>query len=203
MKKNPILTYLFPLILLIVVVLLLKGGFEQEKVEVERTEPVEKVEKPVLVVNAPSEDNSEDNSESGESKSETKIQSRIPIYPNSKKIALGEGVDINEATFHSTTDSIDDVKDWYIEYLGGLTKVNMIDIVGIDELRKVTLSMPDDPNELVEIKPQFKGSKDLIITITTIDFYTRAQPRSYEPKEGETPESAPKDELNQKSQEGK
>lgn len=181
MKKTPILTYVFPFILLLIAVVILKGSTLQKDDKTDEIESPQDIERPVLVITTPTEDNSEGD----ESVTESKIQSRIPIYPNSKKIALGKGVDIDEATFHSTTDSIDEVKAWYIDYLGGLTKVNMIDIVGRDDIRKVTLSMPDKPNELVEIKPQFKDSKDLIITITTIKFYTRAQPRSYEPKDAD------------------
>ncbi len=147
------------------------------------------------------------NSQDNDSQTGRKIRGRIPIYPNSEKLAIDKDAVVDQVVFYSTTDSIDDVKDWYIEYLGGLTKVNMIDILGKDDLRKITISMPDEPKELVEIKERFKGAKDLMITITTIDFYTRTQPRSYEPKESDdTPsddESSGDDLPNQESQKRK
>lgn len=177
MRKYPLLTYLFPIILLLVAVALLRGSSEikEEKPIAAEAEK----EKPEFVILTTSDTNTDD----GETQTEKKIQSRIPSYPNSKKAALDNAIDVNQAVFYSTDDPIDVVKDWYIEYLGGFTKVNMIDILDKNGLRKITISMPDPPKELVEIKERFKGAKGLMITITTIDFYTRTQPRTYEPQE--------------------
>ncbi len=179
MRKYPLLTYLFPIILLLVAVALLRGSSEikEEKPIAAETEK----EKPEFVILTSTDNDSEE----GETQSEKKIQSRIPVYPNSQKAALGDDIDVTQAVFYTTDDPIDVVKDWYIEYLGGLTKVNMIDILDKKELRKITISMPDSPKELVEIKERFRGAKGLMITITTIDFYIRTQPRLYEPKDND------------------
>lgn len=175
MRKYPLLIYLFPIILLLVVVVLMRGSSD---IKEEKPNTVEK-EKPELVTLAVTDNESDE----GESETEKKIQSRIPVYPNSQKAVLDNDIDVTQAAFYTTDDPIDVVKDWYIEYLGGPTKANMIDILDKNDFRKITISMPDAPKELVEIKEQFEGAKVLLITITTIEFYTRTQPRPYEPKD--------------------
>ncbi|MCD6217418.1 hypothetical protein J7L05_06120 [bacterium] len=199
MRKYPLLTYLFPIILLLVAVALMRGSSE---IKEEKPIAAEK-EKPELVTLTSTDNDSEE----GESQSEKKIQSRIPAYPNSQKAVLESGIDMTQAVFYSTDDPIDVVKNWYIEYLGGLTKVNMIDILDKNGLRKITISMSDPPKELVEIRERFKGAKGLMITITTIGFYTRTQPRKYEPKDidnendGVSSEDKPVNESTQKDKE--
>jgi len=199
MRKYPLLTYLFPIILLLVAVALMRGSSE---IKEEKPIAAEK-EKPEFVILTSTEKDSEE----GESQSEKKIQSRIPAYPNSQKAVLESGIDMTQAVFYSTDDPIDVVKNWYIEYLGGLTKVNMIDILDKNGLRKITISMSDPPKELVEIRERFKGAKGLMITITTIGFYTRTQPRKYEPKDidnendGVSSEDKPVNESTQKDKE--
>jgi hypothetical protein len=175
MRKFPLLTYLFPIILLLVAVALMRGSSD---IKEDKPNAAEKEKTELVTLTSTDSD-----SEEGESQTAKKIQSRIPAYPNSKKAALDNGIDVTQAVFYSTDDPIDVVKDWYVEYMGGFTKVNMIDILDKNGLRKITISMPDPPKELVEIKERFKGAKGLMITITTIGFYTRTQPRTYEPKD--------------------
>ena len=200
MRKFPIIIYLFPFLLLLIVVALLQGhsnlsenGKKSNKKPQEIDNPDELTFPSIIV------DMTNDGSQT-----ESRVLSRIPIYPNSHKLALDKDMDVNQAVFYSTSDPIDEVKNWYIESLGGLTKVNMIDIQGTDDLRKVTVSMPDEPRELVEIKEHFKGSKELMITITTIEFYTRSQPKAYKPEASDDSKSSndePADTANQKKQE--
>ena len=122
--------------------------------------------------------NSDQNeNESNSPAKDIKFNSRIPVYPNSRKCMLKDGAEVTEAAYYSSTDPISTIKDWYFENLqkDGL-KVNLIDVTNKDGFRTITMSMPDPPKELVEIKDRFMGTKDVLITITTVDFYTRNQP---------------------------
>jgi len=174
MSKYPLSLYLLPFILLLIIIVFIRSSGDSG---------VKKVEKPAIDEKKASDViKNEEKTESG-----LPFESRIPIYPNSEKVALQEGADVKEAAFFATTDPIDMVKDWYVDKLGGYNKVNLIDIVNKDKLRVITVSLPDPPKELVEIKEKFKGAKDLLITITTVSFYTRNQPRpiEYEPTDRE------------------
>jgi hypothetical protein len=185
MNKYPLSLYLLPFILLLIVIVFIKGG--SDLISGKNRGGATNDKKTVTNENK-SPDTS--NGESGTG-SQLPFESRIPVYPGAEKIALlEEGVDVKESAFFTTTDPIDSVRDWYIEKLGGFEKINMIDIVNKDELRVITISLPDPPKELVEIKEKFKGAKDLLITITTVSFYTRNQPRPYEPEKEEGKESS-------------
>lgn len=169
MNRYPLSLYLLPFILLLIIVLFIQSSGDMG---IGKALKWAGKEKPAISAYKQSDGSNKD-----ETESPLPFESRIPVYPNSEKAALREGEDVKEAAFFTTTDSIDDVKKWYLEKLGGFEKVNLIDIVNKDDLRVITISMPDPPKELVEIRERFKGAKDLLITITTIEFYTRNQPR--------------------------
>ena len=181
MKIPPLVTYLIPIIVLIGLVFLFKGSSDTSKKTESSPGKPDSVEK--LLTDDKTTDKELTNGESDlESTGMNKeIQGRIPVYPNSQKAVLEEGMDITGASFYSSTDSADVVKEWYLEVLGGLMKVNMIDISDKNGKRTITLSLPDPPNELVEIQEGYMGTGDLLITITTVGFYTRNQPREYIP----------------------
>ena len=178
----PLSIYLLPIILLLIIVALVRGSNDYSK---SGKEQLQKAEKPVIgKYDLPSPNEPEK-----EKKPEESFQSRIPVYPNSAKVKLQEDSDVTEAAFYTTTDSMDTVKDWYYESLKSVGKVSLIDIKSREGLRVVTFSFSDPPKELVEIKERYKGAKDLLITITTFDFYTRHQPRPLEPSSPKEQES--------------
>ena len=178
MKKYSFLIYLVPFLLLLLLVLTFQGSTDKHAIKM--SQPPEKPEISPYTL----KDNVSDPVDSESPKEpEMTFTSRIPVYPNSQKMAVDESRDSREAVFYSTTDSMDDVKNWYIEAMGGLTKVNMIDVVDNEGFRTVTVSLPDPPKEIVEIKERFKGAQGLLITITTLEFYTRNQPRPYLPSD--------------------
>lgn len=162
MNRYPLSLYLLPFILLLIIIVFIKSSSD-----------IGIGKKPLLKEYKPSEAEKAEEKE----KSELPFESRIPIYPNSEKAALEKGAKVSEAAFFTTTDPIDTVKEWYVNKLGGYNKINLIDVVTKDGLRVITISLPDPPKELVEIKERFKGARDLLITITTVSFYTRNQPR--------------------------
>jgi hypothetical protein len=178
MKKYPIYLYALPFAILLVVIVFIYGSNDMSKTG-----------KNTLPRGNSSSKGKGETSESqngGETTSEKQFQNRIPVYPNSTKAKLQENADVAEASFYVTTDPIEKVKEWYLKSLGGTEKVNLIDIFNREGLRVITMYLPDPPKDLVEIKERYKGAKDILITITNLEFYTRNQPRPYEPSKKET-----------------
>lgn len=166
MKRFPISVFLIPIVLLVVLALILQYGSKSQKI------PQKTSEMPKNSANS-----DQKSKESNSPTQDLKFDSRIPVYPNSRKCMLKDGAEVTEAAYYSSTDPVGTIKDWYFENLqkDGF-KVNLIDVTSNDGLRTITMSMPDPPKELVEIKDRFMGTKDVLITITTVDFYTRNQP---------------------------
>ena len=189
MKSPPLITYLIPIIILVGLIFLFKGNSNISKETDSVSNKPDVIEKTSI-----DEKTQEKKPESDKSDPETSVMdgenhSRISIYPNAQKAVLEEEIESAGASFYTSVDTVDAVKEWYLESMGGLMKVNMIDITSKDGKRTVTLSLPDPPNELIEIKENYLGTSQLLITITTVDFYTRNQPREYHPpdeKDGET-----------------
>lgn len=184
MKRFPLSVFLIPLVLLVVLALIIHYGAKPRKFTQKPSET------PQISANS---------GQNGEKPNGTTqglpFNSRIPVYPDSQKCMLKDGAEVTEAAFFSSTDPVSTIKDWYIQNLekDGL-KVNLIDVIDKDGFRTVTISMPDPPKELVEIKERYMGTKDVMITITTVDFYTRNQPvpidiNKLKPVEKEKPKS--------------
>ena len=169
-KRMPIGIFLIPIILVLVLVAVFQGN---EKFSSDPDSTPAPDEKPELSkYNVPGI-----RSDGSSSAPELSFDSRIPVYPNSKKLALKGGSDVTEAAFFGTSDSLDAVKQWYFNYLSTLDfKPAVVDIT-MDGVRTVTISMPDYPKELVELKKMPDESGRVMITITTLEFYTRNQPR--------------------------
>lgn len=166
MKKFPISAFMIPLVLLVVLALILQYS---SKPKIMPQKPVDMTQSSAI--------SDQNGNESNSPSKDLKFDSRIPVYPNSRKCMLKDGAEVTEAAYYSSTDPVGTIKDWYFDNLqkDGL-KVNLIDVTNKDGLRTITMSMPDPPKELVEIKDRFMGTKDVLITITTVDFYTRNQP---------------------------
>jgi hypothetical protein len=166
MKKFPLSVFLIPLVMLVVLALIIHYSTKPKKI------PLKPAENTPISANSGQNGKISDNSTQG-----LPFDSRVPIYPNSQKCMLKDGAEVTEAAYYSSTDPVGTIKDWYMENLqkDGI-KVNLIDVTNKDGFRTITISMPDPPKELVEIKERFMSTKDVLITITTVDFYTQNLP---------------------------
>jgi hypothetical protein len=185
------LWYLVPILILVIVATIPKFSFGKKLID--KFPKISKYEYPEEK-EAPKESSSEEETESSE------ITSRIPVYPNAEKAALEEGSNVTEATFYTTKDPIDKVCKWYDKQLKIEENQLMMVDFSKEGTRTITITMRDEPKELVELKYPFMGLDETGITITTFKFYTSTQPRWMNPP-SESAEETPSTDSNTGTQE--